>query len=93
MTITIDQVKAEIQSKDKVRALAALISLQEDLLQDDELSVQVCMPVVITELHSLLTEELGVNPRLMQLRGRQPIAKKRAYLFAQAMINGVNYLK
>lgn len=92
-SIEIDKVKNAIVSQDRELVIEALLNLQAEVLITTDVAVELTQPVCITELHEMLVEHLGVNQRLMRLRTRQPNLKRRAHLFAQAMINGVNYLK
>lgn len=81
----------ESNSPEQVHAL--LTEIKADIENGDVASVEfIAMPVNITALHNDLVEKLGVNRRLLQLRGRVPNAAHRAALFTQAMINGVGYL-
>lgn len=89
----IEEVKTAIEGKDKEVILASLISLQEAVVIDTELAAILTQPHVISELQEMLVEQMGVNPRAMRLNARVPNRQRRAYLFAQVMINGVNYLQ
>lgn len=88
----IDTLKTAILSKDKELVKEELTALKDIVLTDDETMAELTSPAVITELHEMLVEHLGVNQRLMQLRNRVPHRRRRAALFAQAMLNGVTYL-
>lgn len=89
----IAKVKEAILTEDRELVITALTELQKEVLVNNETAIELTTPVCITELHEMLVEHLGVNQRLMRLRARVPQYKKRAHLFAQAMINGVNYLQ
>ena len=94
MTMTIiDELKAAIIAADKQLVLSKLEELKNLMLADDELSMVIVQPATITELHTLLIEHMGVNPRAMRLNVRVPSLRKRAFLFVQTMTNGVNYLQ
>lgn len=91
--MNIQTVKDAILSKDVDATKVALSGLKEAIEKgDDNLALELTVPAVITELHQMLVEHLGVNQRLMQLRVKVPHRRKRAILFSQAMLNGVNYL-
>ena len=89
----IDKLKESILSKDKKAVLESLEQLREEIIVNDDTMSLITAPASITELHEMLVEHLSVNQRLMQLKNRVPNRKKRAMLFVQTMINGVNYLK
>ena len=96
MTITnekIEDLKYFIKEGDGEGAIAVLEDLQSTFPQDEESVGIITMPEVITELHGLLQEHLGVHPRAMMLKGRVPHRGRRAHLFAQAMINGIKLSK
>lgn len=88
MTTKVDILKEVILKKNKNQTLMVLESIETSL--DDELIAQITQPNVITELHDLLVEHLGVNPKAMKLGKRIPLRKQRAILFLRAMKNGVN---
>lgn len=88
MTTKIDILKEVILKKNKNQTLMVLESIENSL--DDELVGLITQPSVISELHSMLVEHLGVNPHAMKLGKRITIRKQRAILFVRAMKNGVN---
>lgn len=93
-TMSIDSLESLIKAKDKEGVKAFLVSLLEELKTNNDLALEITTPVVITKLHASLIEDLGVNPRLMKVNGKAiPNRTRRAMLFTQAMLNGVNYLK
>jgi hypothetical protein len=88
-----DNLKDAIRAGDKVLTLSLLEELEHKILQGDSESVnELIRPVEITELHKLLTEHLGVQPRAMLVKGRITTRPRRALLFCKAMQNGVNRL-
>lgn len=86
----IDVLKQLILKNEKQPVIEYMEALKSECLTTVELSNTVTTPVVITELHKMLVEHMGVNQRAMQLRNRVPNTTRRAMLFLQAMINGVN---
>lgn len=86
----IDVLKQLILKNEKQPVIEYMEALKSECLTTVELSNTVTTPVVITELHKMLVEHMGVNQRAMQLRNRIPNTTRRAMLFLQAMINGVN---
>ena len=88
--LIIDQLKDFIKSDDKDSTLKLMAEMQQDCLGEGDLFLVVTHPPVITELHRLLIDHMGVHPKAMMLKRRIDNRKKRAYLFMQAMINGVN---
>jgi len=93
MTTNIEAVKSAILTKDREKTVEALTALQLALPNDEESIARIIMPVVITELHQMLIDNLGVHPRAMLLKARVPNKNRRANLFVQAMINGVRLSK
>ena len=88
MTTKIEILKEVIRKKSKNQTLMVLDNILEHL--DDELIREIVDPEVISELHELLVEYLGVNPKAMKLKQRVPLRARRARLFVQAMKAGVN---
>lgn len=92
-TATIDTLKDAILSKNKDLVISELSSIKSQIENNTgDLAQLIVSPAVITELHNMLIDNLGVVRRTMQLRARVPHPHRRALLFVQAMINGVNYL-
>lgn len=91
MSIIIDELKDLILKKDKAEVLSCLEKIQNVVLDDDDLSGEITTPAVLTELHTLLIQHMDVAPKNMRLRNRIPNRKRRAFLFVQAMKNGVTY--
>jgi len=86
----LDDLKAAIRSGDKDKTRELLASLQEEIsLGHSDLIAEITTPAVITELHSLLNENLGVPPRAMMVKGRVTSRRSRAALFCKAMRSGV----
>lgn len=88
-----EKLEEAILTKDKEQVIAELLVVQDLVLTDAEAMAQILSPESVGKLHKMLEDNMGVNPRTMQLRARVPSRRKRAYLFVQVMINGVNYLK
>lgn len=86
----IDALKQLILKNEKQPVVEYMEVLKNECLTTVELANTVTTPVVITELHKMLVEHMGVNQRAMQLKNRVPNTTRRATLFLQAMINGVN---
>ena len=91
--ITLNEVKDTIKDGDKETVIIMLEALKDALLVSDELMVEITAPETLAEMHKLLVEHMSVNQKLMRLKNRVPNRRRRAILFTQAMINGVNYLK
>ncbi len=85
----IQKLKETILTKDSAAVLAALGELKNAINGNDALVDEITNPTVITELHNMQVEQLGVHPRMMMLRTRVPGRVRRAVLFVQAMENGV----
>ena len=88
MTTKIDILKEVIEKGSKSQTLMVLDNMMEHL--DDDLARSVVDPEIITNLHQMLIEHLGVNPKAMKLKSRVPTRMRRAMLFLRAMRNGVN---
>ncbi len=91
MVDLIDELKDEIRSGNAETTLAKLEQVEMGIRTNIDLLNKVLAPAILTELHKMLVEHLGVNHRHMQLRRRVPVAKTRAMLFLKAMIVGVNH--
>lgn len=88
-----DELKDAIRAGDRELTATLLEQLENDILASDPDSINfLIQPTEITELHSLLTEHLGVSPRAMLVKGRITTRPRRALLFCKAMRNGVNRL-
>jgi hypothetical protein len=82
---------AAIEGKNLTEAKAVLSTMLDRVQQKDMLLIQeVTQPVVITELHTKLIENFGVNRRAMMLKSRVPGRDRRALLFVRAMQNGLS---
>ena len=92
MTTKIDILKEVIEKGSKNQTLMVLESLEKNL-DDDETVKALADPAVISNLHNMLEEHLGVNRRAMQLKARAINRKRRALLFLRAMQNGVKKLE
>lgn len=88
--VRIEKLKDLIKANDKDATLKLMQEYQAECLGDGDLFLIVTFPPVITELHKLLIDHMGVHPKAMMLKRRIENRKKRAYLFMQAMMNGVN---
>lgn len=88
-----DTLKEAIRAGDKKLTLSLLDELEQKILSGDTESVnELIRPAEITELHTLLTEHLAVQPRAMMVKGRITTRPRRALLFCKAMRNGVSRL-
>ena len=82
----------QIKTGDAEKALKAIDMIIEKLeAADEELRNEILNPEIITNLHELLIEHIGVAPRAMQLNRRFPNAGVRALMFARAMRNGITH--
>lgn len=88
MTTKIDMLKEVIEKGSKNQTLMVLDSLIDNM--DEFVAAQITDPTVITELHEMLIEHLGVQPNAMKLKKRVPTRVRRAMLFLRAMRNGVS---
>ena len=88
MSTKVDMLKEVIEKGSKNQTLMVLDNLIEHF--DDDLAKEIADPSVISELHDMLVEHLGVLPRAMKLKARVPLRNRRAMLFLRAMRNGVN---
>ena len=89
MKVLLENLKEKIEEGNADKALVAIDLVIEKLPSDNDLTMEILSPVIITELHELLIEHLEVAPRAMQLNRRFPNAKTRAVMFAKAMRNGI----
>jgi len=87
----INELKAAIIADDKEKVRTLLVKISEEIAKGHaDLINEITTPAVITELHSLLSEHLGVPPRTMMVKGRVTTRRGRASLFCRAMISGVD---
>jgi hypothetical protein len=86
----IEDLKSLIKANNKSAVLSLMEMYQKECLGGGDMALIITHPPVITELHQLLVEHMKVHPKAMMLKRRIENRKKRAYLFMQAMINGVN---
>jgi hypothetical protein len=94
MTTSIEILETHILSGDRESVKSTLSAILEQLVTDESLAMEITTPAAITSLHTKLIESLGVNPRLLRVNGKAIInRRRRALMFTQAMLNGVNYLK
>jgi len=91
MTTKVEILKEVIRKKSKNQTIMVLDSILEHL--DDQLIREITNPEVITELHAMLIEFLGVNPQAMKLKKRVALRHRRAILFLRAMKAGVMKVK
>lgn len=82
-----------IKSNNKQKTVEILNDLKDRVLIDESLAIEIILPETITNLHKLLIDHMSVHPRAMMLRVRIANKKRRANVFLQAMINGVNLSK
>ena len=88
-----DTLKEAIRAGDKALTLSLLDEMEQNIISGNNETVdQLTRPIEITELHSLFTEHLGVQPRAMMIKGRVATRPRRALLFCKAMRNGVSRL-
>lgn len=88
--LKIEDLKQGIKSGNKDQVITMMETFKQECLTSEQLHILITMPVVITELHQLLVQHMDVHPKTMQLRKRVQNTRRRAILFLQAMINGVN---
>jgi len=87
-TTKLDILREVIRKGSKNQTLMVLDSIIDTI--DEDMAKLIVDPSVISELHELLVEHLGVNPRAMKLKGRVALRMRRAMLFLRAMRNGVS---
>jgi len=90
MVAIIEKLKTNILDNNAEAVLEDLEQLEAEARSDGTVMKAVLSPPVITELHELLEEHLGVNRRLMQIRRGNHSPKSRAILFIMAMKMGVS---
>lgn len=88
MSTKIDMLKEVIEKGSKNQTLMVLDNILENL--DAELAKEITDPSVISELHNMLVEHLGVQPNAMKLKSRVALRMRRAMLFLRAMRSGVS---
>lgn len=93
MTTKLETLKENIKAKDKKACLETLNTMEGQLADDKELVDQIILPANINELYTMLIEVMGVKKRAIQLKNRIPNKGKRAFMFIQAMKNGLNKLE
>jgi hypothetical protein len=86
----IQELKDAIKERNISLVSEKLAQLEQEVHSNPQVLVEFLKPVTITELHKLL-KEMGVNPRLMQVRRRVAMPKPRAILFLKAMQIGVKH--
>jgi DNA-binding LytR/AlgR family response regulator len=86
--------ETEIKNKNKPNVLKVLgdIKTAIDVEKDVEAVTYIINPENLTRIQKALCEQMGVMHRYLQLRNRVHSASRRASLFIQAMINGVEKL-
>ena len=89
MKVLIENFIEKIEACDSQKALDAVDLIIEKLETDDDLVVEIIDPTIITNLHTLIIENLDANPRAMKLNRRFPTRRTRAIMFARAMRNGI----
>lgn len=92
--MTTDQLKIEdlkhfIKKNDVEKVLLIMETMKAECLNSEQLHLLITSPMVITELHRLVEECMGVNKRAMRLKNRVINTRRRAMLFLQAMMNGI----
>jgi len=91
MKVLIENFIEQIETEDAQKALDAIDLIIEKLRTDKDLINEIVSPVIITELHKKLIENLNVSPRAMQLNRRFPNNATRALMFSKAMRNGITH--
>ena len=91
MKVLIENFIEKIETGDSQKSLDAIDLIIEKLDSDVDLVAEILNPAIITNLHELLIEHLGVAPRAMQLNRRFANPGVRALMFSKAMRNGVNH--
>ena len=90
MVAIIEKLKADILDNNAEAVLEDLEQLEAESRSNAEVMKAILSPPVITEIHKMLVEHLGVNQRFMQIRRGNHTPKSRAVLFIMAMKVGVN---
>jgi len=85
----IEALEDAIRAHDKPKTLILISELREAVRNDMAAVKWITEPANIAHLHSLLTEELGVPPKAMQLRNRISHRQRRAWMFVEALENGL----
>lgn len=91
MVDLIQELRERATDGDAYGSLETLEKIEIEMRTDRALLKEVLSPPVLTEMHNLLAEELGVNRKHMQVRRRVEQPKTRAMLFVKAMIVGVKH--
>ena len=91
MKVLIENFIEKIETGDSQKSLDAIDLIIEKLDSDIGLVAEILNPAIITNLHKLLIEHLGVAPRAMQLNRRFANSGVRALMFTKAMRNGVQH--
>ena len=89
MKVLIENFIDKIESGNAEKALEAANLIVDKIPEDEDLRNEILKPEIITKLHELLIEHLGVSPRAMQLNRRFPNNTSRALMFTKAMCNGI----
>lgn len=79
-----------IIKNDRDAVIELMTQYQKDCVDGTTFYAYITHPPIITELHKLIVEHMGVNQKNMQLRRRIDNRKRRAQLFLQAMMNGIS---
>ena len=86
--VLFDDFNVAIKNQDPKETLNVLNQIK-DHLHLPNVILHVTTPHVITDMHKKLIDTFEVPPRGIQLKNRVPHRGRRAHLFVQAMINGV----
>jgi len=89
MVAIIEKLKANILDNDAEAVLEDLEQLEAEARSHVEVLKTILSPPVITEIHKMLVENLGVNQRFMQIRRGNHTPKSRAVMFIRGMKIGV----
>lgn len=86
-----DELEKEISAKNKTRVLTILREIKTaiDEENDVEVTTYIILPENLLRIQKALCEQIGVIHRYLQLKNRVHSGRRRASLFVQAMINGV----
>lgn len=78
-----------IENKDGERTLLLVLELKE-LVRNDPLAIKwITEPTNINHIHEQLVEHLEVPQKAMRLRNPIPNRQRRAWLFVEALENGI----
>lgn len=90
---SLDKLFSAIREKDIDACIAEVEHLQSVVLFHPTLYTDVIRPATLTMLHDNLVDAFSIDRRYFQLKRKIDSRRRRAFLFLQAILNGLRTLK